>query len=191
MNRIFIASLLLLFVSSVSVLFVGSDLLAVLLLLAGMACLLWSIFKDHSRLCWLPLYILNAEMQLFYATASGLLLLFYYILLVMNLIWIFLCLKRYPYQQMELAGFCMKVCFVPFMILNFVLFIQGNGDTFLALAYSMVIITSAYTIGGLYLTIDEPGMTPAKFLVPTIALCVPVVDLFVSGYYAWKVRESL
>lgn len=186
MTKTFTASLVLLFIQSLLLLFVWNGLLSLLLMSAGIICLVISVIKNRKLICWLPMYILICEMHLFMQTGNGTLLIFYYVLLICTLLFAVFGRKRTDVGQLMLAGAFGKLCFIPEIIFNMGIYVVSESAVFLGLSYSMLFITSSYLISALFVRAEDSSMTPGKFVLPVIGLLVPVVDLVLTVIYVRK-----
>lgn len=185
-NRVFLAGLILLFIQSVLVLFFWNALVSALLMTAGIICVAISAIRDHKLVAWLPMYILICEMHIFVQTGSGTLLMFYYVLLVCNVLYAVFGRKRADLQQFLYAGAFGKLCFIPEVVLNVSLYFATGMSLYLGLAYSMIFITSAYVISWLFDKAENSAMTPGKFIAQMVGLLVAVADIVLTAIY---VRE--
>lgn len=182
-DRLFLVSLVLLFVQSLMLLFVWNSLLSMVLMTAGIVCLVYCVIKEHKLVCWLPMYILICEMHLFVQTGSGTLLIFYYVLLICTLLFAVFGRKKTDVTQLMLAGAFGKLCFIPEVIFNLGIYSVSGSGIYLGLSYSMLFITSSYLISALFLRAEDSDMTPVKFILPVIGLLVPGIDLVLTVIY--------
>lgn len=190
-KKLLYAAIGVLFLESLLTLVMPNMQVAAILLLASLLLFVTAAFRDRQYICWIPLAALIAEIQLFYLTASGALLIFYYVLLIVNLAFLFAARKKAPAPQLLLAALAGKVCLAGLQGINVYLSMTTGVPVFLGIAYTMLVITSAYAIAGMFRQIDRPDMSPKKFLVTTVLLLVPVCDLVLSFFLVYRERKSL
>lgn len=180
----------LLLIQSLLGLVMPNMLISAFLLAAIMVLMVLAAFLDRQYLLWLPLTALISEIELFYLTSSGALLIFYYMLLIANLVFLFAAKKTMNTRQLYDAAFTGKLCLLPLEGIHIYLTVTTGVPVFLGIAYTMLLITSAYDVAGLYRSIETTDITPKTFLIRTVLLLIPVCDLVTSFLLARNQRDQ-
>ncbi|MEY8468793.1 hypothetical protein [Faecalibaculum rodentium] len=180
----------LLLIQSLLLLVFPNMLVSALLLAATMILMILAAWFDRQYILWLPLAALISEIQLFYLTASGALLIFYYILLIVNLVFLFAGKKTAGTTQLYDAAFAGKLCLLPLECIHIYLTAVTGVPVFLGIAYTMLLITSAYDMAGMYRSIESSNLTPKLFLIRTVLLLIPVCDVVTSFLMAQNRRRE-
>lgn len=165
---------------SVLLLVAPNMLVSALMLAVTMILMILAAWHDRQYLLWLPLTALISEIDLFYLTSSGALLIFYYILLIVNMVFLFAGKRTMNTLQLYNAAFAGKLCLLPLQGIHVFLTVTTGTPVFLGIAYTMLLITSAYDVAGMYRSIESSDLSPKTFLIRTVLLLVPVCDVVTS-----------